>query len=209
MTGTNDLPHGQSPRAPENRKDSNDDTPPAFDLDSLRLSQDFESSVGVKKALLTVPVRKPNRQWFVRVRPGEEWQLQTAILELKEEGESYLVDRGLWDELAGEISVRVLFTTINRQGVLFLWPVRLPGQDGRIDEWSRSALEAAEIAQKHWVSVRASMSLGAYEVFEATGDLPAPTWREEPLEKLVQIAFRDRFIHDFEHPVLRRLRGES
>ena len=31
-----------------------------FDPERLRLSQDFAATVGVKKALLTVPVRKPS-----------------------------------------------------------------------------------------------------------------------------------------------------
>jgi hypothetical protein len=52
------------------------------------------------------------------------------------------------------------------------------------------------------------MSLGAYEVFEATGDLPPPEWPDLPFQELVRIAFRDRFITDPGHPVLRRLRGE-
>ena len=36
----------------------------SLDLKELRLSQDFDVSVGVKKVLLTVPVRRPDRQWF-------------------------------------------------------------------------------------------------------------------------------------------------
>ena len=38
-------------------------------------------------------------------------------------------------------------TAINRQGVLFLWPIRLPGADGKIDDWSRSAMDAADEAK--------------------------------------------------------------
>jgi len=33
-----------------------------FDPSRLRLSQNFSETVGVKKALITVPVRKPNKQ---------------------------------------------------------------------------------------------------------------------------------------------------
>ena len=32
-----------------------------FDLESLRVSQDFVKDTGVKKLLTTVPVRKPNK----------------------------------------------------------------------------------------------------------------------------------------------------
>ena len=102
-----------------------------FDPSRLRLSQDFAANVGVKKALLTVPVRKPDRQWFVRVHPDADYRLQTAILEIKEEREAFLVDPSLWPELPSEIVPMTLHTAINRQGVLFLWPVRLPGKDGK------------------------------------------------------------------------------
>ncbi len=180
----------------------------AFDVSSLRLSQDFASNVGVKKALLTIPVRKPDRQWFVRVHPDPAYRFQTAVLELKEDREVYLVAAPLWAELPGEIVPMELFTAINRQGVLFIWPVRLPAEDGRQLEWHRSAAEAAEMAIKTWVKVQANMGLGAYEVFEATGNLPEPEWPGRSLDQLLRIAFKDRFIDGFDHPVLRRLRGE-
>src|SRR5262249_48800525 len=157
---------------------------------------------------LTVPVRKPNRQEFVRVHPDPEWRLETAVLELKEERETYLVDPGLWADLPGEIVPKVLFTAVNRQGVVFLWPARLPGEDGKQDEWNRSALEAAQLATDSWVRVPANMSLGAYEVYQATGDLPEPAWPDGGFQKLIEVAFKDRFIRALDHPVIRKLRGE-
>ena len=179
-----------------------------FDPSRLRLSQNFAESVGVKKALLTVPVRKPGRQDFVRVHPDESFRLETAVLELKEDRETYLVDPNIWHELPGEIVPKVLCTTINRQGVLTLWPIRLPGEDGRHDEWNRSALEAAEMAQKRWIRVAANMGLGAYEVYEAVGNIPEPEWPEIDFQEILRIGFRDRFITSLDHPVVLRLRGE-
>lgn len=180
-----------------------------FDPSRLRLSQNFSESVGVKKALLTVPVRKPGRQDFVRTHPDSTYRLETAVIELKEDRETYLIDPELWHELPGEIIPKVLFTTINRQGVLSLWPVRLPREDGRHDEWNRSALEAADLAQGKWLRVAANMSLGAYEVYEAVSKLPEPDWPEVTFSEILKIAFRERFITDLSHPVVRRLRGES
>jgi hypothetical protein len=184
--------------------------PDPFDPASLRLSQGFAASIGVKKALLAVPVRKPDKSWFVRVHPDETYRLQTAVIELKEDRETYLVDRSLWPELAAEATFapRALFTAVNRQGVLFLWPIRLPGPDGKIDEWSRTALEAADMAAKGWVRVAANMSLGAYDVSQASGQLTEPEWPQLPFRDLLRIAFKDRIIRDLSHPVLRRLRGE-
>lgn len=180
-----------------------------FDPEALRLSQDFSSSLGVKKALLSVPVRRPSREWFVRVHPDEAYRLQTAVVELKETREVYLVSPALWSGLAGEstFSPRALYTAVNRQGVVFLWPIRLPGPDGRVDEWSRTALEAADLATRTWVRLQANMSLAAYDVTYAER-LPDPEWPDLPFRELLRIAFKDRFIPSIDHPVLRQLRGE-
>ena len=95
-----------------------------FDLEKLRLSQNFQDIVGVKKKIITVPVRKPDRQAFVRVHSDESYRLQTAVLEVKEDRDTYLVAQPLWAELPGEIVPKVLFTTINRQGVVFIEQAR-------------------------------------------------------------------------------------
>ncbi len=181
-----------------------------FDLTSLRLTQDFASAVGVKKLVTTIPVKKPSKEWFVRTHPDPTYWLQTAVVELKEDRETYLVAPGLWPELASDatFSPRELVTAINRQGVLFLWPIRLPGADGKIDDWSRSALDAADEAKSRWVRITANMSLGAYEVAVACGQVAEPEWPKLAFQEIIKIAFRDKMISDWNHPILRRLRGE-
>jgi hypothetical protein len=191
----------------ENHPDNNHGADGSFDLDRLRLGQDFASQVGVKKALISVPVCKPHRQAFVRVHSDPAYRLEVAMLELKEDREIFLVDPMLAAELPGEVSARLLFTAISRQGVVFLWPARLPNPDGRREEWSRTALEAASMAMRRWVRVVANMSLGAYEVFEATAELPEPEWPEVSFRKLIEVAFQDRFIRTLEHPAVKKLRG--
>lgn len=188
--------------------DTKNDGDSPFDPSKLRLSQNFVETVGVKKALLTVPVRKPGRQDFIRVHPDRAFRLETAVLELKEERETYLVDRAIWCELSGEIVPKVLFTTINRQGVLILWPIRLPGEDGRHDEWNRSAMDAAHRAQQRWIRVAANMSLGANEAYDAVSSLPEPEWPDLDFQEILRLAFKDHFITSLDHPVILRLRGE-
>jgi hypothetical protein len=179
-----------------------------FDPASLRLDQSFADTIGVKKLLRTVPVRKPNRQDFVRVHPSSAHRLTpTAIIELKEDKEIYLVTPAMAIELPGEFNAVTLFTAISRQGVLHLWPVKLPSPDGKHNEWHRSAAEAAELAMSRWVRITANMSLGAYEMFEATGDLPEPVWPDLPFPEILKIAFRDRIVDRADHPVVQRLRG--
>lgn len=180
-----------------------------FDPKRLRLSQNFAELAGVKKILSTVPTNKPNRQEFIRTHPDPSYRLETAVLEMKEDRETYLVDPDLWSDLPGEVVPKILYTTINRQGTVRIWPIRLPGEDGRHDAWSRSALKAAEIARTRWVRVAADLAAGFYQVYSATGDIPEPEWPEIEFQELLQIAFRDKFITDVNHPVIKRLRGAS
>jgi hypothetical protein len=184
-------------------------TPNPFDnLSALRLDQSYADTVGVKKLLTTVPVRKPNRQDFVRVHPDPSYRLTpAAIIEAKEDRETYLVTPDMAQVLPGEFVIVTLFTTITRQGTLHLWPVKLPNPEGRQNEWHRSAAEGAERAMKKWVRVTASMSLGAYEIFEASGELPDPVWPDFSLEEILKIAFRDRLVDRADHPLVQRLQG--
>ena len=64
-----------------------------FDPERLRVSQDYGRELGVKELLVKVPIRTPSKEWWVRAHPDDAYQLNTALLELKEErGEIYLVD---------------------------------------------------------------------------------------------------------------------
>jgi hypothetical protein len=91
-----------------------------FDLSKLRLSQDFVETAGVKKLLTTVPVRKPHSQEFIRVHSSPEYRAALAAIELKNDREWYLLTPDIARELPGEFVSVMLFTTINRQGVIFL-----------------------------------------------------------------------------------------
>jgi hypothetical protein len=180
------------------------------DLSALKLDQSFTDSVGVKKLLKTVPVRKPNRQDFTRVHPASEFRLSpAALIELKEDRETYLVTPSMAANLPGEFQPATLFLASNRQGVAFIWPVKLPGPDGKINSWHQSAAEAAELAMLCWVRVTANMSLGAYELFEATGNLSDPVWPDLPFKEILQVAFGDRVIDTPDHPLVRKLEGRQ
>jgi hypothetical protein len=179
-----------------------------FNPAALRLDQSFVETAGVKKLLTTVPVRKPPRQDFIRVHPAADYRLTpAAIIQLKEDRETYLVTPAMASELPGEFAAVTLFTTINRQGVLQLWPVKLPGADGKHNEWHRSEAEAAERAMRRWIRITANMSLGANEIFEAIGHLPDPVWPDLPFSEILRVAFRERIVDTADHPLVQRLRG--
>jgi hypothetical protein len=180
----------------------------AFNWQEFRVSQTFADHAGGQKLLTTVPVRKPSKESWFRTDPDEERRLQTACIELKEENEIYLIKPDLRAELMTDATfvLKLLIPTVTRQGDLLLWPLRMPGADGKTDAWSRSALEAADIARKKWVRLCAKKSLGAYEIIVAPDPQPEAIWPTAPMNEIIRIAFKDRIIDTLDHPVIRQLR---
>jgi hypothetical protein len=117
----------------------------------------------------------------------------------------------LWEAVSTEASfvAKLLITSVTRQGPTLLWPVRLPGPDGKLDDWNRSAQAAAEVAKSKWVRVQANFHLDAYVVLVAQDLSAAPEFPELGLEQILRIAFKDRLIDSLDHPVLRRLQGKE
>jgi hypothetical protein len=176
-----------------------------FDFNALRLSQAYEQTAGVEKLLTTVPVHKPPKTDFIRVHP--EMHFDTMLLDLKEDRESYLVLKDVLPHVAGFAAPVSLRPAINRANVLFLWPLRFPREDGRSNSWHESAREAANRAVDRWISVRANMSLNAYEIFQGATTLSEPQWPNKSMEDILKVAFRGRVIENAEHPVIKRLQG--
>lgn len=182
--------------------------PDPFAPEALRLPQDFEETAPVKKVLTVVPVRKPGKQEFVRVRPGDEWRIQLALIEDEADRDVYAVAPALAAELAGEWKSAYLFLAVTSAGDPFLWRCWVP-QSGGGRQWHESALDAVRHAETAWVRVRADQTAGYYKLEEAVGKLSDPTWPEQSFRELLKLAFRDRLIDSLDHPFLKQLRGES
>ena len=181
--------------------------PDPFNPATLRLSQDPLAVAGVKKALIRVPVRRPGPQEYVRVHPGEDFRLDTAIIDFREAGECYLIAPELRGELFAEIKPVRLFVTISRQNVVAIWPCKLPGPDGRPNAWHDTALRAAELAMTRWTRIVPDMGLGGYQPYTAAGDLPEPEWPTQSFPELLKIAFGAFYVDRPDHPVIRKLQG--
>ena len=176
-----------------------------FDLASLRLDQTYSDGVAVKKLITQIRVGKP-RQHFVRVNPDPDYRISpVAIIELKDDRESYLVAPALAAELAGEFTSVAIFTGISRVG-LFLWPVPLPGPDGKLNPWHRSAMIAVEKAEHRWVRVAANLEAGGYDISEAAASIADPEWPALPFAEMVRIAFQVA-RRSPDHPLILKLRG--
>ena len=211
-------PSTPSPTATASPSDTPTDAPtgasflpdgdPFSNLDNLRIDPGYLHQPAAKKLLTTVPVRKPGKQDFFRVHPSANYRITTALIELKDEREVYVVHPHFVPELGeGEHFVACLYLVINRQKTLSIWPVRLPAPDGRQMAWHTSAMEAAELAMKKWVRIVPNMNLGANEIHAAERDFDDPEWPEQPFAEILKIAFKGRLIENSDHPVVQRLRG--
>jgi hypothetical protein len=180
-----------------------------FDPAALRLDANYAAGLGVKKMLTTVPVRRPGKQEWFRVRPGDEWRLPTWVYEAEADREVYLITPPLVAELAGMAHAALILTCVNRQGDLFLWRCKLPGPDGRPNHWIDSALAIAREAETNWRRMAANMAAGYYDGFEPSAELPEPEWPDRTFHEILRTAFKGRLIDGLDHPLLRQLRGDS
>ncbi|MBL8025017.1 MAG: hypothetical protein JNL74_01325 [Fibrobacteres bacterium] len=151
----------------------------------------------------SIPVRKPNKQEFHRVA---DWSLNVLLLE--HEGESYAVVPGLHGAVGEDAVLKRLHPTASRGGGYLLWAIKTPDEEGKLDDWNRSALRAAEQAKTKWTRVRPVRAIGAYRADVATAAIPEPVWPDLTPEQWLEIAFQGRIIDSVNHPVLLRLRGE-
>lgn len=176
------------------------------DFESLKLPEEYDDLVSVKNANLYYEVRRPHRHEFVRTHPDLVYN--GLFFENKNDKEIYLIDVSVRDELLSlsELKLKRLYTYVNRDGDLKLWPVQLPGPDGKIDNFNLTARLAAELAKTKWVRIKAGS--GKYIVDEAGLQMepkwPEPVGEDNAMTKILKNAFRERFITSLDHPVIQK-----
>ena len=181
----------------------------SLDPESFKLRQDFDVLLSGKKEIIKVPVTRPHRQQWFCINPSEEWRITVGLVELKEENDVYLVSPGILSDISVEVLPKVLVTCQTREGMNFLWPIKMPSDDGRIDTWNQSALVIVREYADKYIRIIPNRQSGAYEVMTSSLEIPPPVWPKQGFEYLFSRAFKDRIINDISHPILRRLRGES
>jgi hypothetical protein len=186
------------------------DAPDPFDLDALRAAPDLD--IDVEKILTTVPARRPGKNEFFRVHPGDDFVIDGYVLEHESEMDRtvYWVAPDLRTALVDHLRKVRLFTCIDKRSNVFLWPAKLPTADGSASarSWYQSGLRAAEEAKKSWVKISGNKSLGAYDIAVARGDLGDPQWPDHTFKELIELAFHDKVINAMNHAVVREIYGE-
>src|SRR5262249_37505706 len=97
-----------------------------FDPAALRIDQNTEA-LAVKRVWTTIPVGVPKKHHWFRVHPSEEFRLTKAATIKLEEGierDIYILAPQIAAAFPEEVSYVALFTVINRQDQIRVWPIR-------------------------------------------------------------------------------------
>lgn len=206
MTSVNELPPEEGDGNGEGG--TGDKKPNPFDPRRLRYNQSRSEGPTARKIVSVVQVRKPNRQEFFRVHPDPAMRLETLVLDFKTEGMTYLVDPEIEPAIPGECTAKMLYLAVTRHGAMLLWPVRLPDEQGNLDQYNAAAHQAALAAESNWVRIAANKGAGTYDIYEALDQLAQPEWPEMRFERILETAFKARYIDSLDHPIIRKLLGE-
>jgi hypothetical protein len=209
-----DFPFGANTDANGEAERPSAEPPPAaksvspFSREALRLNQNYTAVLGLEKHIHNVPVDKPPAESWFRVRDDSDFVFDTYLLHIKNGNDRgvYQVSATLLPLLSGERLLKPtrLVLCIDRQEELRLWPLRLPGPDGREDDWMSSALAIAEQAKRQWVRLVAGAN--GYKSLTTSATIPEPVWPNKSFDELLDLAFAKRRIASESDPVLRRLR---
>ena len=159
---------GESEKPLQEELPMSKEKPPATsqptDFSRFALSQNFGSQVKVTKRLTTVPVRKPSKTqcfWIQR-----EYKLDVPLLKYGDSSdEFYLVEPSMADQLIDLAQAFKLVVGVDRQEVVFVWPLRIPDAE-RAMHWHLSALEAACLAESARLRLRPASIKSSSRLFE-------------------------------------------
>jgi hypothetical protein len=189
-----------------------DDTPDRWSAEHQGLDQDWGDMMGGPGKPKILKVEKPSKTRVFRVHPDRAMWIKTVLLVLKDENQTYLVDKPLRKqlpmsvrELCGEFA---LLPCISQGGTSFLWPIRLADKTGEWNTWHRSAWDIAQDATKTWVRLYANRDAGRYDSESDTRppeEQPAPAWPDMTRDEWFMLAFQGNCIDSLEHSVIKRL----
>jgi hypothetical protein len=170
-------------------------------------NEDLNILVG-RREQLTIPVGRPDKQIYFRVCPQPEYSTMVLLFEDRIDSGFYLVDKTVAHKFTTGLFPTYLFTVIDKTGTLRLWPVKVPGADGRTpNSWHTSELQAAHIAMQSWIKLESDRAAGGWAVHHPLGDLGGVSWPTRPFLEIVSTGFIGRKIEAEDHPIIRRLEG--
>ena len=181
------------------------------DVESLRVPNALNApELRTEKLITNIPVGKPGKQTFFRTPHDVDLFFDLCILEDHHDGKrAYAVAQAVAVELRAEVVVKRVMPYCTGDYDIGLLALTLETVDGRSNDWNRSLWHAAEKARTQWLRLQSNMREGRYDIYVAPNFLREPIFPDWTINQYIERAFRERFIDSLEHPLVRRLRGES
>ena len=179
------------------------------DLDAIAVDQDFAQMIAVKTESAAATIGKAKSQtWFSPHPDPKRWRSFLTIRDQADRDAYHIINPSLAEELAGEFTTTLLVPCMSKQGSLFFWPIKLPGEDGKIDSWNESAFNIAVAKGGQWIRLNSNQSTGSYDTVTPVKKGQEPEWPEDILGAL-QKAINKVYIAELNHPLVKRLLGEE
>ena len=196
----NDISLGQPAALPQPAEE--------IDLDAIALPQNFSDLAAVKTDT-SVKIQKPTKQtWFAPHPDQTSWKVYATIEDQNDFRALYVLSSAIANDLEkSEWARRALVPCITRQGNLFIWPLRVPDDEGKLDSWSRSASEIVTSSGNQWIRITANHEAQGYVSCRPVSPQSDPVWPKD-LAEVMRKAVMQRLISNTDHPLLKHLRGE-
>lgn len=168
-------------------------------------SADGAAAGGGRKGNQTsIPVRTPDRQWWVRTHRDPSMSVPVDILIVnggENEGTWYLdPETEFPDELDQYIRPAKLVRSITHDGTEFFYLVKESAKCPK-----ESVRRCIAAAWESWIQVRWNPTAKGYDYVRARKLRREPAWSSDTMDELLDKAFGDRYIDRADHTVVNAL----
>jgi hypothetical protein len=185
---------------------------PSIALSAAKLRMDPSGQTSIARKLLTrvAVITRPNPQWWVQAHPDPEFQMNgLGLIEYNRDRRIYAVDPIFSEELKRFYRLHYVFVGCTMTGAVFLWCIKMAGEDGDWNQWPASMYDCALAGMRDWVQVVSTGS--GYEPVPPDTNKPPPPWEDylypcTTFDEVFSLGFRQTYLDRDEHPVINDLR---
>lgn len=182
-------------------------TPQRSALDRYRRTDASVLTGPLRPPTYSVMIRRPRKNEFIRTQICSDCLGPFELLVDRDNERFYAVDRSLWQQLSDHLVQMALIPTVVDSGRIFLWPVRLPDAESRLDSWNQSAMRLARLAEDRWLRLDRDRDGNEYVPVFPERDLPDPDWCDIAFDHLIGLTENGRDVRSESDPIVRRLLG--
>lgn len=139
-----------------------------IDLDEIRAPPGAEAEIATRRVVTNIPLRKPKKTEFFRIRPEEEWTIEAHMATLgDQEEDKYLVPSSseaaaFLQELQLLKRVRLFVGVTYYGNALFVSEIPLRDLDGTWNSWHESRHSIYRCATENWVQAISDRGSSSY-----------------------------------------------